>query len=48
MNGRTPECPAPSGAGHSTYERVWTAWGGESGVEAEYHHIGEPVLPASG
>lgn len=28
--------------------RVWTAWGGEYGVEVEHHHIDRPVLPAAG
>ncbi|MGI5451398.1 RapZ C-terminal domain-containing protein [Streptomyces sp. CA-243310] len=27
--------------------RVWTAWGGECGVDVEHHHIDHPVLPAS-
>ncbi|MER5973328.1 RNase adapter RapZ [Streptomyces sp. NPDC002055] len=28
--------------------RVWTAWGGQRGVEIEHHHVDLPVLPASG
>ncbi|WP_327250261.1 hypothetical protein [Streptomyces sp. NBC_01244] len=28
--------------------RVWTAWGGERGVEVKHHHIEHPVLSAAG
>ncbi|WP_345189123.1 RapZ C-terminal domain-containing protein [Streptomyces lavendulae] len=27
--------------------RLWSAWGGEYGVEVEHHHVDHPVLPAA-